>query len=384
MKRSEMIDAIVAMQQDPDKKKTIKGKLNFMKTEAVAQVYATATGKAKAAAAQAPALQQAARQVMAAQQAAIRTAMGQAPKGGKGTSSSSGKNAARSPRKAATTNRDLARSSASSKPTTISQTKRGGRGRDPSKAKNMDELRNSLIKLGVSEDRLKGKKRAALEQMVRYQYQKGETTPGGGTGAVAKLPKTYRGDYARILRLMKAGAILPQVRSGRPVEGVSDIPLSNVKARYEAFFQIYTPILKQKGFGFGAGARGKVPKGKVLVGKQLESAPRTSKNKGHKPSVESVYAAIKQQGKMPYYLAPGYTRVVGGGASGPGRVLTVPGSGATPFGKLSDEEKRKILRWLNSDAGKKMRAKGAKRVVQQQKVISASKPVTKGRKPKAA
>jgi hypothetical protein len=390
MKRSEMIDAIVAMQQDPDKKKKIKDKLTFMKTAAVAQVYATATGKASAA--QAPAVQQAAKQVMAAQQAAIRATMGQAPKGASGTSKStsksSGKSSARSPKKSATTNRSLAKSSASSKPTTIGRTKKGGRGRDPSKAKNMDELRKSLVKLGVSEDRLKGKKRAALEQMVRYQYQKGKSTPGGGTGTVSKLPKTYRGDYARILRLMKAGAIMPQMRSGRSVEGVSDIPLSDVKARYEAFFQVYTPILKQKGFGFGAGARGKVPKGKVLDGKQLKSAPRKSKSKGKsKVSVKAAFAAIKQQGKMPYYLAPGYTRVVGGGASGPGRVLTVPGSGATPFGKLSDDEKRSVLRWLNSEAGKKMRAKGAKRVVQQQKVISASKSVTKGRKsrkPKAA
>jgi hypothetical protein len=392
MNRKEMIDAIVAMQQDPEKKKKARGKLSFMKADAVAQVYAAATGKTSAAAAQSPAVQQAAKQVMAAQQAAIRTVMGQAPKGASGasksTAKSSGKSSARSPKKSATTNRGLAKSSASSKPTTIGRTKKGGRGRDPSKAKNMDELRKSLVKLGVSEDRLKGKKRAALEQMVRYQYQKGKSTSGGGTGTVAKLPKTYRGDYARILRLMKAGAIMPQMRSGRSVEGVSDIPLSDVKARYEAFFQVYTPILKQKGFGFGAGARGKVPKGKELVGKQLKSAPRKSKSKGKsKVSVKAAFAAIKQQGKMPYYLAPGFTRVVGGGASGPGRVLTVPGSGATPFGKLSDEEKRNVLRWLNSDAGKKMRAKGAKRVVQQQKVISASKSVTKGRKsrkPKAA
>jgi len=391
MNRKEMIDAIVAMQQDPEKKKKARGKLNFMKAEAVAQVYAAATGNTKAAAAQTPAVQQAAKQVLAAQQSAMRTVMGQVSKGASGTSKStaksSGKSSARSLKKSATTNRGLAKSSASSKPTTIGRTKKGGRGRDPSKAKNMDELRKSLIKLGVSEDRLKGKKRAALEQMVRYQYQKGKSTPGGGTGTVSKLPKTYRGDYARIMRLMKAGAILPQMRSGRAIEGVSDIPLSDVKARYEAFFQIYTPILKQKGFGFGAGARGKVPKGKALVGKQLKSAPRKSKSKSRKVSVKSAYSAIKQQGKMPYYLAPGYTRVVGGGASGPGRVLTVPGSGATPFGKLSDEEKRKVLRWLNSDAGKKMRAKGAKRVVQQQKVISASKSVTKGRKsrkPKAA
>jgi hypothetical protein len=386
-----MIDALVAMQQDADKKKKIRGKLNFMKADAVAQIYSAATGKPQAAAAQAaPAVQQAAKQVMAAQQAAMRSVMGQMPKGaggaGKSSAKSSGKSSARSPKKSATTNRGLSKSSKSSKPTVIGKTKKGGRGRDPAKAKNMDVLRKSLIKLGVSEDRLKGKPRAALEQMVRYQYQKGKSIKGGGTGGVAKLPKTYRGDYARIMRLMKAGAIMPQMRAGRSVEGVSDIPLSDVKARYEAFFQVYSPILKQKGFGFGAGARGKVPKGKQLVGKQLKSAPRKSKSKSRKVSMKSAYAAIKQQGKMPYYLAPGYTRVVAGGAGGPGRVLTVPGSGATPFSKLSDEQKRSVLRWLNSDAGKKMRAKGAKRVVQQQKVISA-KSVTKGRKtrkPKAA
>ncbi len=385
-----MIDALVAMQQDPDKKKKIRGKLNFMKTAEVAQIYAAAMGKPQAAAAQAaPAVQQAAKQVMAAQQSAMRTVMGQVPKGAGGTGKSSSrrsKPAARSSAPSAKTNRSLAKSSRSSKPTTIGKTKGGGRGRDPSKAKNMEELRKTLINLGVSEDKLKGKKRAGLEAMVLNQYNKGKSIRGGGTGSVAKVPKIHRADYARIRRLLKAGAIQPQLRSGRSVETVSDIPLSDVAARYKAFGEIYAPILKQKGFGFGAGARGKVPKGKQLVGKQLKSAPRKSRSKGKsRVSVKSAYAAIKQQGKMPYYLAPGYTRVVAGGASGPGRVLTVPGSGATPFSKLSEDEKRKVLRWLNSDAGKKMRAKGAKRVVKQQAVLAA-KSVTKGksRKPKAA
>lgn len=40
MNRKQMIDALVAMQQDADKKKKIRGKLNFMKAEAVAQIYA--------------------------------------------------------------------------------------------------------------------------------------------------------------------------------------------------------------------------------------------------------------------------------------------------------------------------------------------------------
>jgi hypothetical protein len=395
MNRMKMISALSAMQQNPEKAKALRARLKNQKNDIIAQLYAAAMGKPQSAAAQAsPQIQAAAKTVMMAQQQALRQAMADtqgkgAKASSKSTSRSSGKSSARSPKPSARTNRGLAKSSTSSKPTTIGRTKKGGRGRDPSKAKNMDELRKSLIKLGVSEGRLKNKNRAALEQMVRYQYQKGKSTSGGGTGTLSKLPKTYRGDYARILRLLRAGAISAQMSSGRSVEGVSDIPLSDVKARYDAFFKIYTPILKGKGFGFGAGARGKVPKGKVLVGRQLKSAPRKAKSKSRSVSVKTAYAAIKQQGKMPYYLAPGYTRVVGGGASGPGRVLAVPGSGAPPFSKLSEEEQRKVLRWFNTEAGKKMRGKGAKRVAEQQKILAAKKAVTKRpgtrkAKPKAA
>lgn len=385
MNRKQMIDALVAMQQDADKKKKIRGKLNFMKAEAVAQIYAAATGKPQAAAAQAaPAVQQAAKQVMAAQQSAMRTVMGQVPKGVNDSKASSKGSKPKS--KSKSKSKSLR---ATMKSATV-QTKSGNRSKDPSKAKNVEQIKKTLIRIGYSEADIKGKARPALEQMVRRHNAKRQTTRGGGTGTVAKLPKSYRGDYARMIRLMKSGVLSERSISGgytgNMVLGVQDVPLNDIKERYDKFFEIYTPQLKNIGLGFGAGARGKVPKGKQLVGKQLKSAPRKSRSKGKsRVSVKSAYAAIKQQGKMPYYLAPGYTRVVAGGASGPGRVLTVPGSGATPFSKLSEDEKRKVLRWLNSDAGKKMRAKGAKRVVKQQAVLAA-KSVTKGksRKPKAA
>jgi hypothetical protein len=366
-----MIDALVAMQQDADKKKKIRGKLNFMKAEAVAQIYAAATGKPQAAAAQAaPAVQQAAKKVMAAQQSAMRTVMGQAPKGVNDSKASSKGSKPKS--KSKSKSKSLR---ATMKSATV-QTKSGNRSKDPSKAKNVEEIKSTLIRIGYSEADVKGKARPVLEQMVRRHNAKRQTTRGGGTGTVAKLPKSYRGDYARMIRLMRSGVLGERSISGgytgNMILGVQDIPLNDIKERYDKFFEIYTPQLKIIGLGFGAGARGKVPKGKQLVGKQLKSAPR--KKGKSRVSVESAYAAIKQQGKMPYYLAPGYTRVVAGGASGPGRVLTVPGSGAPPFGKLSEDEKRKVLRWLNSDAGKKMRAKGAKRVVKQQAVLAALKP----------
>lgn len=384
MNRMKMISALAAMQQSPEKAKALRARLKSQKNEVIAQLYAAVMGKTQSAAAQAsPQIQAAAKTVLMAQQQAFKQAM--ADTQGKGVKAKSSSKRSKSKSKS--------KSLRSTMKSATVQTKSGNRSKDPTKAKNVGALVNSLIRAGYAEKDVKGKPRDVLEQMVRRHNAKRQTTRGGGTGTVAKLPKTYRGDYARMIRLMKAGVLgersINRQTTGKLILGVQDIPLNNIKERYDKFFEIYTPQLKSLGLGFGAGARGKVPKGKVLVGKQLKSAPRKAKSKSRSVSVKTAYAAIKQQGKMPYYLAPGYTRVVGGGASGPGRVLAVPGSGAPAFSKLPEEEQRKILRWLNTDAGKKLRAKGAKRVVEQQKVLAAKKAVTKRpgtrkAKPKAA
>ena len=49
----------------------------------------------------------------------------------------------------------------------------------------------------------------------------------------------------------------------------------------------------------------------------------------------------------------------GGGAKGAGVVVKVPGSKAPAFSSLSDAEQAKVVAFLNSDAGKKLRGKGA-------------------------
>jgi len=305
-------------------------------------------------------------QAIAAGQAAAQAVQAQAmggtrpSGGGKSRKSLSSRTPSSPGRKSATTNRSLAKSSSKSKPVTISKTKKGGRGRDPSKAKNMDVLRKSLTKMGVDPARLKNKSRAALEQMVRYQYQKGKSIKGGGTTQKSKMPQTFTRDYARIRKLLADGTLSVRTRAGKQVLGVGDIPLSDTKARYEAFFETYAPALKQAKLLTGRGKMGTAPK---------KSKSRKSKSGGRK-SVAKRFSAIKQQGTVPYYLAKGSVRRIGGGPSGPGVVRVIPGSKATPFNQLSDAEKRRVLNYLNSENGKSLRGPGAKRAVDVQGVIN--------------
>lgn len=308
-------------------------------------------------------------QAVAAGQAAAQAVQAQAMGGTRPSGGGKSRKSSRTPsspdRKSATTNRRLAKSSSKSKPVTISKTKKGGRGRDPSKAKNMDVLRKSLTKMGVDPARLKNKSRAALEQMVRYQYQKGKSIRGGGTTKKSSLPKTYARDYARIRKLLASGALPVRTRAGKQVLAVGDIPLSDTKARYEAFFETYAPALKQAKLLIARGKMGAEPK---------KSKSRKSKGAGRKSggrkSVAKRFSAIKQQGKVPYYLAKGSVRRIGGGPGGPGVVRVIPGSKATPFNQLSDAEKRRVLNYLNSENGKSLRGPGAKRTVDVQGVIN--------------
>ena len=77
--------------------------------------------------------------------------------------------------------------------------------------------------------------------------------------------------------------------------------------------------------------------------------------------------------KFPYYLSPGYTSRVGGGASGPGVIRAIPKSGAPPFANLDASRQREIVSFLNSEAGKSLRSPGAKRKVAFQQIVKVAK-----------
>lgn len=81
--------------------------------------------------------------------------------------------------------------------------------------------------------------------------------------------------------------------------------------------------------------------------------------------------------KFPYYLSPGFTSRVGGGAGGPGVIRAIPKSGAPPFASLDADRQREIVRFLNSEAGKGLRSPGAKRKIEYQKIRQVIKTVKK-------
>jgi hypothetical protein len=95
-------------------------------------------------------------------------------------------------------------------------------------------------------------------------------------------------------------------------------------------------------------------------------------------TVRAVYQQIKGQQKFPYYLTAGYTARVGGGASGPGVIRAVPKTGAVPFRRLDEDKQKDVVRFLNTEAGKGLRGKGAKRQVTFQKIKQALTTVKKG------
>lgn len=140
--------------------------------------------------------------------------------------------------------------------------------------------------------------------------------------------------------------------------------------RYQMFLQFYKPLLKKAGYSTARGTMGKLTK----AGRRMLSASkRTGRKKSVRKSVKARFQAIKQQGKFPYYLAKGSVRRIGGGPGGPGVVRVVPGKGATPFSRLSDSEKKKVLNYLNTDNGKSLRGRGAKRKVDVQGIINLKK-----------
>lgn len=140
--------------------------------------------------------------------------------------------------------------------------------------------------------------------------------------------------------------------------------------RYQMFLQFYKPLLKKAGYSTARGTMGKLTK----AGRRMLSASKsTGRKKSVRKSVKARFQAIKQQGKFPYYLAKGSVRRIGGGPGGPGVVRVVPGKGATPFSRLSDSEKKKVLNYLNTDNGKSLRGRGAKRKVDVQGIINLKK-----------
>ena len=122
----------------------------------------------------------------------------------------------------------------------------------------------------------------------------------------------------------------------------------------------------------GKTARDRYVKFIAMHKKARVSSASTPKAKAK--SVKTIYQQVRGPGSLPYYLASGYTSRVGGGASGPGVIRAVPGSGALPFRRLDEDEQRQIVSYLNSGFGSVLRGPGAKKKVNFQEIMKVLDP----------
>ena len=99
-------------------------------------------------------------------------------------------------------------------------------------------------------------------------------------------------------------------------------------------------------------------------------------------SVASMYQGMASP-KDPYFLSRGYkvsAFKVGGGGSGPGTVRKIAGKQGLPFSKLTMADKKKIIAFLNSATGKKLRGVGAKQQASLQAMQQAKRAKMQKRK----
>ena len=155
----------------------------------------------------------------------------------------------------------------------------------------------------------------------------------------------------------RAKRLANAIRTGRVavrqnVKSVKQAQGTTKRAKYQKFLAIYEGVRIPKKF---TGIKHKSPRAHYRL------AP-----------------GVQGQTKFPYYLAAGYTSRVGGGASGPGVVRAIPKSGAPAFRSLSEDQQRRVVAFLNTEAGKKLRGKGAKRSVSFQAIKQALKTVKSG------
>jgi hypothetical protein len=202
------------------------------------------------------------------------------------------------------------------------------------------------IKQQAQQIKQQAKAQQIVQQLVQKAKQQSVEAPASTTASTKKRAKA--GGVTGAMRV-RAKAIVDAISEGHlPVkQGVTkptEAPGKTPSARYQKFLSIYKSARPSK--------------------------PKAVRAK----SVRTVYQQIPGQQKFPYYLVPGYTSRVGGGASGPGVIRAVPKSGATSFRSLDESKQREIVRFLNTEAGKALRGKGAKRQVVFQQIEVVIRP----------
>lgn len=166
--------------------------------------------------------------------------------------------------------------------------------------------------------------------------RKGGRKTKSGAARLVKIPQTLRSRVGKIVRAIKSGKIAVKQGKASP----SAFPLQDARDRYTAFAALYSD---------------------ARITRKSRKSTKSRKSRKTRKSIKNVFAQIQGQ-KYPYMLKKGYripSRVVGGGGKGAGVIVTVPGSKATPFSKLTEAQQANVVAFLNSEKGKKLRGKGA-------------------------
>ena len=188
--------------------------------------------------------------------------------------------------------------------------------------------------------KLKGYSTLKKAQLIKA-IKAGPKKSSSGRTAVKKPSKT---------NVSRANAIARAIRSGKISAKNSNIP------SYTAY---QSGTRKQKVDRFVAQYKG------VRIAKK-SSGPK-------RESVAGIYQGMAAP-KQPYFLSRGYkvdSFKVGGGRKGPGTVRKVAGKQGLPFKKLTAADKKKIIAFLNSSTGKKLRGVGAPQSASLQKMQQA-------------
>lgn len=160
--------------------------------------------------------------------------------------------------------------------------------------------------------------------------------------AVSQRRKSSRSTHAklnrdvnRIAKLIRDGIITAQQQK----KTWRAMPQGTELAKKRAFRSLYKPSLAAKKLISSVpGDYGKARK---------KSTSRSRSGSSRRPSIKTIRASLTAQQQQNlgsnYYLVKGRTVRYGGGATGPGIVRVIPGTGATPFRRLTLTQKQSVL-----------------------------------------
>ena len=218
--------------------------------------------------------------------------------------------------------------------------KRGTKGKP--KGRGYAGMNLTQLRKKAKQKKIKGYSTMKKQKLIAA-IKKGPAKPAAAKKRIAQPSKT---------NVKRANAIARAIRNGTISAKNSNIP---------SYTKYQSGTRKQKVDRFVAQYKG------VRLAKK-SSGPK-------RQSVAGIYQGMAAP-KQPYFLSRGYkvdSFKVGGGRTGPGTIRKIAGKQGVPFSKLTETDKKKIISFLNSPTGRKLRGVGAKQQASLQKMQQAKR-----------